>query len=414
MNSEISPEERELDARLASIYNAIKDHSRPDDIDLSICDDLRQIQSLSLFKAPKDEEGEDQFDTYDAFADWVIKDVRRKLREEPDKSLLKTGYKRINEALVYNRLAGVVTGPLPSRRAQLQALEKCHEEKQVRVWETTVSQAGEDKITGPMIIRIAQMLGERIPDPAPSASSVLAKVKAAWKRLRIEITDIPSVSSSINYIKLDELLAGKGNHDALGAGMGSVDYPLEVELPNQTSEGIVHTNAQQSEVGDHTGRETVPKADRGEPLELPMIEPALQGLQTSSASDEGCAAGLVKQNNIDRLRETEAVLDSQPPASLGLQPLEQSRDGGLRTPPSLTSHEAVAEHVEISASRTAFKFASSTIYLSVAHKLGLRELGFTFKGGEWKCTLKDSAAAKAMNDAISRMRDAGLSIKEAA
>jgi len=395
MNTEISPEERALDARLASIYNAIKDHSRPDDIDLSICNDLRQIQSLSLFKAPKDEEGEDQFDTYDAFADWVIKDIRRKLREEPDKSLLKSGYKRINEALVYNRLAGVVAGPLPSRRAQLQALEKCHEEKQVRIWETAVSQAGEEKITGPMIIRIAQTLGERIPDPAPSASSVLAKVRASWKRLRIEITGIPSVNSSINFIKLDELLAGKGNSDALGAGLESVDYPLEVEASNPIRDGEVHTDAQQSEGGGHAGCEAVPEADRREPLGLPMIES-------------------VKEHAIDSLDETKAVLAAQHRAPLGPQSLEQPRDGSLHPPPSSTSPKTGAEDVEISTSKIAIKFASSAIYLSVAHKLGLRALGFNFNAGEWQCTLKESAAAKALNEAMGRIRDAGLSIREAA
>ena len=97
MNPEISPEERELDVLLDSIYMSLKEHSKGEDIDLSICDSLRQIQSRSLFKAPKDDEGEEQFSTYEQFTSWAARELRRRLREECDESQLKTEYKRINE-----------------------------------------------------------------------------------------------------------------------------------------------------------------------------------------------------------------------------------------------------------------------------------------------------------------------------
>lgn len=205
--------ERSVDAILANVFH----QSEKDTIDSQLCAELRKIQEGELFLADRDDEGDPGFETYDEFIVSLKNTLRERLRTEKSGECIQTGYKRINEAVVSNRVSVALkdTPHQPVKlRSQAQMLEKCKRtELQSTIWaEVSVSAAGK-KITAQMVRVTARKHGIDIPEPTPPASSKMPMVRDAWKILRPGIANIVKDEFLSAMKTIDGLLKQKRDED---------------------------------------------------------------------------------------------------------------------------------------------------------------------------------------------------------
>ena len=205
MNDKKTNEEAQFNEHIEAIYRKILAPVDESNLDQDICERLSQIQTKSLFSAPK-EDGESVYSSFEDFIKKLSRELRLKLRE-PGSTCVKTGYKLINEAVTRNRVAMACSVVPPTRRAQAQALGHFPAEKQGPVWEMAVAGANGKKVTEKMVYRVAREAGLDVPDASPSASSILAELRAVWPQLQTGITVKQELL--LPFERFDQLLTAK-------------------------------------------------------------------------------------------------------------------------------------------------------------------------------------------------------------
>jgi hypothetical protein len=175
--------EDELATHNDAILGLVMHASDRSSVTEKLLEHLKIVRMRSLYRADKDEDGEANFETFEAYIEWLVEEARERLRAKKGAGNIKTGYKLINEAVVVGRLAEQGITELPFRRTHAQLVEYCPPELQARVWARSLEIANGRKIAPPFIVEAAAENKITIPVRGSSASSKLGKLRESWRSL---------------------------------------------------------------------------------------------------------------------------------------------------------------------------------------------------------------------------------------